>query len=51
MSHVSAMHMPHYKDPSRGKKMKERTVICAVLMLKMFMYYLKKTSKYRGKSL
>jgi len=35
----------------RERERKERTVICAVLMLKMFIYYLKWTSKYRDKSL
>jgi hypothetical protein len=35
MSHVSAIHMLYYKDLVNvtGKKKKDRTVICAALML------------------
>ena len=39
------------KKQTNKQTNKDRTVICAVLMLKMFIYYLKWTSKYRVKSL
>jgi hypothetical protein len=38
-------------EEEEKKKRKDRTVICAVLTLKMLIYYLEWTSKYRGKSL
>jgi hypothetical protein len=38
---VSAIHMLYYKDlVNVAKKIKVRTVTCAALMLKLFIYYL-----------